>query len=363
MGLREGNFLVKDDKNEPMFVAHHHSDQDVQFIAAPYQHIESLRGESLSMHGNSCQMFEFVGRKMSLLYPSFHRTALEPEWRVGLNHHRSSALRVIHCAIPELVFLHFPRADAPAPMLSAARKLEEQFSIEFDSLTHFPSNTLAVLEQELPESADIARHVTVASHSDPEVLPLIETLTGVANAPSISTDRRAKYWDTLLAIYGRLSFQPSVCKSDSECLFVGIRREGFRLAKALGYMPEGHSIAPHAKRIPLPDGLLVGLSGIPKVPPYRRCVVVDGAIASGATLIAILERLQSSVRSFQICSAHATMQGLRAILHYGEMAGLHIDIAVGHVTSGLNSHYYATLPGAPDKLVVGDLGDTIGEIG
>ena len=69
--------------------------------------------------------------------------------------------------------------------------------------------------------------------------------------------------------------------------------------------------------------------------------------------------LQSDVRSFQIYTVHSTCEGLRAIVRYGELLGLHIGITAGHATSGMNGKFYATVPGDPSKLMVGDLGDTI----
>jgi orotate phosphoribosyltransferase-like protein len=160
-----------------------------------------------------------------------------------------------------------------------------------------------------------------------------------------------------------LPFQPTLYKDDPDTLFVGIQREGYQLAQSMGCMPEGHSIAPHAKRIHFEDGLLVGLTGISALSSFRRCVLIDGAIATGSTLIAILEQLKSSAGSFYICSAHATVEGIQAILRYAERAGLDLKIVVGHATRGLNDHFYATLPSDPGKLVVGDLGDTISELG
>jgi hypothetical protein len=75
-----------------------------------------------------------------------------------------------------------------------------------------------------------------------------------------------------------------------------------------------------------------------------------------------MEHLRDHVTSFSIYSAHATLEGLRAIGRYATTEGLGLQIVVGHATSGLNVHFYAVLPGDPSKLMVGDLGDTISPV-
>jgi 2-polyprenyl-3-methyl-5-hydroxy-6-metoxy-1,4-benzoquinol methylase len=65
-GLRKGNFHVNDSAGNLHFIAHHHSDDEIREMAAPYQQIEFNLKRSLSMNGNECQMFEFVGRKVAV---------------------------------------------------------------------------------------------------------------------------------------------------------------------------------------------------------------------------------------------------------------------------------------------------------
>ena len=95
---------------------------------------------------------------------------------------------------------------------------------------------------------------------------------------------------------------------------------------------------------------------------YKRCLIIDGAIASGATVISIIQQLKDKVNNFQIYSVHAPREGVSALLKYGADAGIEIRIILGHITTGLNQKYYAVYPGDENRQVVGDLGDTISEI-
>jgi SAM-dependent methyltransferase len=62
-GWREGNFAVHDSAGALLFVAHHHSESETAEIAAPYEIVLGEQHTSLSMNGNPCRMFEFIGRK------------------------------------------------------------------------------------------------------------------------------------------------------------------------------------------------------------------------------------------------------------------------------------------------------------
>src|SRR5262249_10651778 len=106
-------------------------------------------------------------------------------------------------------------------------------------------------------------------------------------------------------------------------------------------------------------GLLVGVTGLDISRLYEGCTIIDGAIASGATLITMMHGLKPVTPRFHVFSVHATVQGLRAILRYALDERIDVRFSVGHVTSGLNDHFYAVLPDQPSKVVVGDLGDTI----
>lgn len=62
-GWRDGNFPVHDASGTLLFVAHHHSASDLAEITAPYETLLLEHHDSLSMNGNPCRMFEFIGRK------------------------------------------------------------------------------------------------------------------------------------------------------------------------------------------------------------------------------------------------------------------------------------------------------------
>jgi SAM-dependent methyltransferase len=63
MGWRSGNFAVNDAAGVLSFIAHHHSEEEVDSITAPWQQVHFNVHESLSLNGNNCRMFEFLGRR------------------------------------------------------------------------------------------------------------------------------------------------------------------------------------------------------------------------------------------------------------------------------------------------------------
>jgi cyclopropane fatty-acyl-phospholipid synthase-like methyltransferase len=63
-GWRQGSFAVSGPTGDPLFIAHHHSDAEVASIVAPYERVHYDIHESLSMNGNVCRMFEFLGRRV-----------------------------------------------------------------------------------------------------------------------------------------------------------------------------------------------------------------------------------------------------------------------------------------------------------
>ena len=275
-------------------------------------------------------------------------------------------IRAIQQVLPklwlDLKIAQYQRLEASPEMRAAAEIFEKRFSVEFGTLTHMPAAALANLHSPPEDGPDLPESVSVASAHDPCVLADVSVLTAVANSSKVSVADRHRYFDALTSIYAKLPRKPIQAREDPNTLFVGIEREGRILAESLNCLPDGHSIRPHAKRIWFDDGLLVGFTGIPPLPTFGRCTVIDGAIASGSTLIALLEHLQAVVRSFHIYSAHAAWEGLRAITRYANATGLEVQVTVGHVTRGINDHYYAILPEDHGQVVVGDLGDTISEL-
>jgi SAM-dependent methyltransferase len=63
-GWRPGNFAVNDAAGALSFIAHHHSEEEVAAITASWNRIHFSVHQSLSLNGNPCRMFEFLGRKL-----------------------------------------------------------------------------------------------------------------------------------------------------------------------------------------------------------------------------------------------------------------------------------------------------------
>ena len=66
LGWRNGNFAVNDTRGRLLFIAHHHPNEEVEEVVAPYQVVSLQSHESRSMNGNACSMFEFLGIKRAL---------------------------------------------------------------------------------------------------------------------------------------------------------------------------------------------------------------------------------------------------------------------------------------------------------
>lgn len=255
---------------------------------------------------------------------------------------------------------HYSSLDAPTAMKLAAKSYETKFGIQFSSITYFEEELLSILHQRgAPE--EIERSVTIGSNQNIEILKEIRILTNVANTPNISSVHRAQYRSALESVYRMLPNQPDHILDRQGVLCVGIEREGRILAESMGWMSRPDAIRPEAKRIPYKHGLLVGVSAIPPLGKYSECVIIDGAIASGATLVAVMVELSKATSVFHIFSVHSTAEGLRAILRCAATAGLTVNINVGCVSDGINDHFYAIDPGDPtgNRVMVGDLGDTI----
>ena len=62
-GWRAGNFQVNDAEGKFLFIAHHHLAEEVASIMAECESLHFSSHESVSMNGNRCQMFEFLGRR------------------------------------------------------------------------------------------------------------------------------------------------------------------------------------------------------------------------------------------------------------------------------------------------------------
>ncbi len=256
---------------------------------------------------------------------------------------------------PELL----QRSDIPQTMERDVKRYESRFDLRFENFAYFRRGGLRWLH-----AADAELDARIESRvldrpPFPTVASDIDVLTRVANSTEIANHERLEYVRALTSIYRKLPSNPQLHRQDGSVLFVGVEREGRILAEALGCLPEGHSLRPHAKRIPHNKGLLVGVRGLRPERLYESCTIIDGAIASGATLITMMMELAENTRSFHIFSAHATWEGVRGLVRFAGASDLSIRITVGHLTAGIDSHFYAVLSDDTSKLVVGDLGDTI----
>jgi phosphoribosylpyrophosphate synthetase len=263
----------------------------------------------------------------------------------------------------KLAPIHYLRDKAPADMSAASQLFEHKYNVEFKHLIYFSKDLLKKLHHPGDKPEDLQDHTIIGSLSDQSILSDINILSDIANRVTLSRNYRQLYFEALKSIYGKLPRSIEIKRIESEALFVGIEREGRILAEAMRWMPPGRSLHPNAKRIPYESGLLVGLTEISLQDNYHSCIVVDGAIASGATIIATIERLRQIVsEEFLIYSIHGTFEGIRAIKRYGDSVAVSIRVVVGHATPGLNKKFYAIDPENQNKLVVGDLGDTINDV-
>src|SRR5215469_7623577 len=60
---RAGNFAVPSRDGGLLFIAHHHYWEEIDEIMNPYQKIFLNIHDSLSLNGNVCRMFEFLGKR------------------------------------------------------------------------------------------------------------------------------------------------------------------------------------------------------------------------------------------------------------------------------------------------------------
>ncbi len=236
---------------------------------------------------------------------------------------------------------------------SAAIPYETRFGIVFAHFFVADRSLLTTLHG--VAIADMER-LTIASQRRPSLKPEFEILSSIANAKLDSTAALA-YRTSLINIYRLLLSQPCD-RAASRLLTIAPRREGKLLAELLEW-EYGHVCAPHAKRIPYEGGLVVGMEAMLMSGRYNECRIIDGAIASGSTIIAMLAAVQPHCNTVHIFAVHSTAEGARAIIAAGHTLGLSVTIHAGHVTSGLNDKYYAVDGVDPAKLVVGDLGDIL----
>ncbi|WCD89845.1 hypothetical protein KPP03845_106269 [Streptomyces xanthophaeus] len=250
--------------------------------------------------------------------------------------------------------------DRPGLLPEARRTVEDyekEHDTRFSHLVHFAPGTLETLHAPGP----LPPNVRVASDTLPEVVERMATVTEVANLPAQSDADRARYLRALLDIYGLLPVRVRDRVTAPGTAVVAPEREGRILAERLGVLPQQRSWTPQAKRIPLEGGLLVGVDE--RLPsPADRLVIVDGVVASGVTLMAMMRLTVRPGAAVEIFTCHSTRQGALALARYAEQLQVSLTLHVGHVSGELNGKFYAVAPDAPGQLLLGDVGDTISPV-
>lgn len=235
----------------------------------------------------------------------------------------------------------------------AVANYERKYGISFQNISHFTEDGLKELH-EIAGVPSVPPGFTVLSDDEPKILSSIQHLNEVANAPQLFDASRKSYLEALLHVYRAMPSLPEGRGS----LLIGPEREGALLAKQLG-APDRftNTWLPHAKRIKYQGGLLVGVSRLVETAFDGSALVIDGAIASGATLIGLMMALSPKIRKVEIRAVHATSEGLWAIERCARRMEVQVQGYVGHVVQGLDHRYYATDPSGPGRVAVGDLGD------
>lgn len=254
---------------------------------------------------------------------------------------------------------------APTAIKAALKPFEERFAIEFATVSYFPPALFDEIHR-IPDGGEvpIPPGVTVASQGDPSILEDMKVLRDVANDSSSTEAQHAQYFAALRNVYAKLERLRGADSYRKTVFGVAPEREGRILANATGWNRFASEIAyPHAKRISFEKGLLVALNEIGVPESADSCLLIDGAIASGATLLALIARLRTVAPVFDVVSVHATCEGLWGLHRYGRKLGVDVRIAVGHVTRGMSPKYYAIDTGANGALIIGDIGDHIHTFG
>jgi hypothetical protein len=250
--------------------------------------------------------------------------------------------------------------QAPASLRSQVAVQEERFGVRFETVTEFPRKVLDWLHQPAaPEPAAVPSPLGSDACSEPCVAEAMATLTRVANLSRKDVESRAEYLQALYALFLTLEFDVREHAADPLTVCVGPEREGRQIGEALGFLPPDRSLTPNAKRVPHADGLLVALTECVPRFDVARCLIVDGVLATGATVITTIDHLRDHADSFVVVCAHSTPAGVRALNRYADAVGIDLELHVAVTSGTLNARYYAIDESDPSLLVLGDVGDTI----
>lgn len=245
--------------------------------------------------------------------------------------------------------------NVPVSWQGIVANYELKYGIEFSVVTFLPNKFLESLAAE--EGCQEQGTIYVASERDAELIGYIDLLGTIANQEDKAADRRQEYMKTLVDIYRRLPATSEARSLQSQSIWIAPRREGHLIATCLRDEAVGLTLAPHAKRILIREGMLVGLTELHIPEAVEEIVLIDGAIASGATIMTILHSLPVSVRTVHVIAAHGTQVSVARLLRFASGMKIALHLNIGHVSGILNSKLYAVRPDESSKVVVGDLGD------
>jgi hypothetical protein len=245
------------------------------------------------------------------------------------------------------------RSALDATLNPTVERYEQTFGVGFELVAHFDADLLHDLHVDGPGPA----RLQVASSNDTRALACIERITDIANRSQTDDDRR-EYLRMLEDIYATFLTDPAAAAGEAD-LVISPRREGLLLADRIGCTPNPRVWAPHQKRMGIDDGMLVGIDGAPDHAVGGRIVAIDGAIASGVTLMAALQLAARPGATVEVFSCHGTAAGIAAVDRYADRLGVTASFHVGHISGQLNDHYYAVDPPDSGRVVLGDIGDTI----
>ncbi|MET8628911.1 hypothetical protein ABZW30_35115 [Kitasatospora sp. NPDC004669] len=249
------------------------------------------------------------------------------------------------------------RAELPTDVQQTVSGFEKDYDTYFGHLVHFSAPTLAALHRAGP----LPDTVRVASAERPAIADKMATIAQIANLPAQQEADRARYLRALLDIYALLPVQAAQRAAEPGTVVIAPEREGRILAEHLGVTDQHRRWTPQAKRMPLADGLIVGVDEwLPS--QAEKVVIIDGVVASGVTLMAMMRLALRPGATVDVFTCHSTHQGALALARHAEQLGLRLTLHVGHISGVLNHKFYAVSPDDGGELVLGDVGDTIAPV-
>jgi hypothetical protein len=246
------------------------------------------------------------------------------------------------------------RPSVPAQVLQSAIEIERRFGVSFQIFANFDHRWLKQIYSSDSENRihDAVSQGVLHLKGDASQLNKLET---IANRTSLTQRERQEYLATFLSLLSDMPFEAS----SANLLAVAPAREGMLLAQNLGWSA-GNLFSPHIKRITRYPDLAIGVEHLPRaLSSAQRCRIIDGAIASGATVLTIMEIYSNVVEAFDIFTVHCTPDAMSALLNYARLLRKNITIYAAFVSGRLNDHFYAVSDNNPYSLLVGDVGDII----